>query len=236
MPVNTRPGAVADVSQHVRLVPGHRPDGDTRSAIPARPGTRLGRCRPGRCRTRCGPVLAHERVLTDAEQPGRRRRRDHRCLQPTLRWSQKTSNEFLEMFIQGWPGSSWVSSLTMYGAAGPPDPGVCAWLAPLASRSPAWADAVPVRFVMPRAGRDVAHPRAGVRPALPGLGPQARRGRIAGLGPRAGHWGRPASPSAAAPTRLPNRRWSVSAVRQHRLGLDQPIWDVKFLGLWLASC
>jgi len=46
-------------------------------------------------------------------------------------------------------------------------------------------------------------------------GPQTRRSRIAGLGPRAGHWGRPAGPSAAAPTRLPNRRWSVSAVRQH---------------------
>ena len=36
--------------------------------------------------------------------------------------------------------------------------------APLASRSLAWADAVPVRFVMPRAGRDVAHPRARAHP------------------------------------------------------------------------
>ena len=86
-----------------------------------------------------------------------------RCLQFTLRRTHKTSNRFLEMLNQSWPGHEPGFLASMSRAAGPPGQGVGAGLTRLAFRSLAWADAVPVRFVMPTAGRDVAHPRAWVR-------------------------------------------------------------------------
>jgi hypothetical protein len=73
----------------------------------ARPGTRPGRCRPGRRRAQCGPVLAHERVLTDAEQPGRRRRRDLDACSPRYVGPRKLAIDFWKCSTRVGQGPTW---------------------------------------------------------------------------------------------------------------------------------